>query len=295
VIAAPMFHAWGLTQLVLALSMGSTVITRATFDPEQAVADVAGHRAQVLAAVPVMLQRVVALGGETLVRYDTSSLRVIASSGSALPGSVATDVLRRFGPILYNVYGSTEVASATVATPDDLARFPTTAGRAAQGVTVRVLGDDGRPVPTGVTGRVFVANAGAFDGYTDGGDKQRHGALLSSGDVGHLDTAGRLFIDGREDDMIVSGGENVYPNEVEEVLAAHPAVREVAVVGRADDEFGQALAAFVVAEPGTALDVDAVRSFVRERLARYKVPKRVVFLDELPRNATGKVVKAALP
>ena len=294
VIAAPMFHAWGLTHLLLSLSLGSAVITRATFDPEQTVADIAEHRAQVAVAVPVMLQRIVATGGERLVRYDTSSLRVIASSGSALPGPVATEVLRRFGPVLYNVYGSTEVASATVATPGDLARFPTTAGRAAPGVQLQIIGADGRRVPTGITGRVFVANAGAFDGYTDGGDKERRGGLLATGDVGHLDDEGRLFLDGREDDMIVSGGENVYPSEVEEVLAGHPGIREVAVLGVADDEFGQALTAFVVVDAGAPLDVDSVRSFVRDRLARYKVPRHVVFLDELPRNATGKVTKAAL-
>jgi fatty-acyl-CoA synthase len=294
VIAAPLFHAWGLTHLLLALSMGSTIVLRRDFDPEQTVADVATRRADVLVVVPVMLQRIVDLGGETLVRYDTSSLRVVASSGSALPGWVVDDVLHRFGPVLYNVYGSTEVATATVASPDDLIRYPTTAGRPAVGVSVQILDVDGRPVSPGTTGRVFVANAGAFDGYTDGGDKPRLGALLFSGDLGHLDGEGRLFIDGREDDMIVSGGENVYPSEVEEVLAGHPAIREVAVVGVGDDEFGQALAAFVVAEPDAALDVDAVRSFVRERLARYKVPKQVLFLGELPRNATGKVMKAAL-
>jgi fatty-acyl-CoA synthase len=294
VIAAPLFHAWGLTHLLLALSMGSTAIVRPAFDAEATMSDLADHRAHVLVAVPVMSQRIVALGGDVLVNYDTSSLRVIASSGSALPGRLATELLHRFGPVLYNVYGSTEVATATVATPDDLARHPTTAGRPAPGVAVRILDRDGHAVPTGTTGRVFVANAGAFDGYSDGADKERHGALVASGDLGHVDAAGRLFIDGREDDMIVSGGENVYPREVEEVLAGHPDVLDVAVVGVEDDEFGQALAAFVVARPGAEVDVDGIRAFVRERMARFKVPKRVVFLDELPRNATGKVMKAAL-
>ena len=196
--------------------------------------------------------------------------------------------------MLYNVYGSTEVATATIARPDDLLRAPNTAGRAAPGVTVEVLDPAGQPVAAGVTGRVFVGNPIAFEGYTGGGDKERRGRLVSSGDLGHVDVDGRLFIDGREDDMIVSGGENVFPGEVEDLLAHHRDIVEVAVVGVADEDFGQGLAAFVVSKPGADLSVEDVRAFVRARLARYKVPRHVTFLDALPRNATGKVVKAAL-
>ena len=159
---------------------------------------------------------------------------------------------------------------------------------------VEILDDDGEPMARGLAGRVFVGGAARFDGYTSGPGKEAQHGLLSSGDMGHFDADGCLFIDGRDDDMIVSGGENVYPAEVEELLAHHPAVAEVAVIGVPDEEFGQALSAFVVVRPGHELDVEAVRHHVRSHLARYKVPRRVTFLDELPRNPTGKVLKRAL-
>ncbi len=235
-----------------------------------------------------------ALGPDELVRVDTSTLEVIAVSGSALGGRLATEILNRFGPVLYNTYGSTEVAAASIATPSDLRASPTTVGRRAPGVRVEILDDAGNELPVGQTGRVFVGSAARFDGYTSGGGKENQHGLLSSGDVGHFDADGRLYIDGRDDDMIVSGGENVYPAEVEELLSHHPAVAEVAVVGVTDEEFGQGLAAFVVLRPGQELTVDDVRQHVRSHLARYKVPRRVTFLDELPRNPTGKVLKRTL-
>jgi fatty-acyl-CoA synthase len=145
-----------------------------------------------------------------------------------------------------------------------------------------------------VVGRVFVGSILSFEGYTDGRHKDVIDGLLSSGDVGHFDDEGRLFIDGRDDDMIVSGGENVFPGEVENVLLEHDGVVEVAVTGVPDEEFGQRLKAYVVSKPDSTLDADAVRAHVRANLARYKVPRDVVFLDELPRNATGKILKGAL-
>jgi fatty-acyl-CoA synthase len=160
---------------------------------------------------------------------------------------------------------------------------------------VVLLDDDGRPVPTGEVGRIAVRGASPFDGYTHGGSKDFVGEHMVSGDVGRFDEAGRLYVVGRDDDMIVSGGENVYPIEVERTIGEMPEVREVAVVGVPDDAYGQRLAAYVVRAPGADLDVDAVRGRVRERLAGYKVPRDVVFLDELPRNAAGKVVARELP
>jgi len=237
----------------------------------------------------VMLQRIVGLGDETLARYDTSSLRYIASSGSALGASLVTAALARFGPILYNIYGSTEVSLATIATPDDLRAAPSTAGRLAAGSTVRILDDAGEPVPSGVVGRVFVGSGSRFEGYTGGGGKQDIGGLLSSGDVGHFDADGFLYIDGRDDDMIVSGGENVFPAEVEDLLAAHPDVAEAAVVGVPDEQFGQRLKAIIVRRPGSKLTAAQVKEHVRSHLARYKVPGTVQFVDALPRTTTGKL------
>ena len=246
VIAAPLFHAWGLSNLLLGLSRCTTNVLARTFDAESTLRAVRDQNAQVIVVVPVMLARILALPPEVLDGVVTPDLRIIASSGSALGSALTTAVLDRFGPVLYNFYGSTEVAIATVATPDDLRRAPSTAGRVAFGVEVEILDDDGEPVPEGTIGRVFVGGSMRFDGYTTGGGKEERRGLLSSGDLGHFDD-GLLFVDGRDDDMIVSGGENVFPIEVEELLGQHPAIAEVSVVGVTDERFGQALVAFVVA------------------------------------------------
>ena len=293
-IAAPLFHAWGLAHLSISIATSGMVVMQQRFDPEATLAAIEQHRPGGLVVVPVMLQRILALDDDVLARYDTSSLRYIASSGSALGGALATAVLRRFGPILYNIYGSTEVALATVATPDDLRAAPSTAGRVALGTTVKVLGPDGCEQPTGAVGRVFVGSGAAFEGYTGGGTKESIGGLMSSGDVGHFDEAGRLFIDGRDDEMIVSGGENVFPAEIEDLLNAHPDIADAAVVGVYDKDFGQALAAFVVKRPGAKVTKKDVTDHVRAHLARYKVPRHVTFRNELPRTATGKLRKCDL-
>jgi len=293
-IAAPLFHAWGLAHLSISIATSSTVVVHRRFDPEATLAAIEEHRPGGLVVVPVMLQRILALADDVLARYDTSSLRYIASSGSALGAPLVTAVLERFGPILYNIYGSTEVALATVATPEDLRTAPSTAGRVALGTTVRILGPDGAELPPGEVGRVFVGSGAAFEGYTGGGTKESIGGLMSSGDVGHFDAAGRLFIDGRDDEMIVSGGENVFPAEVEDLLNAHPDIADAAVVGVDDEDFGQALAAFVVKRPGAKVTKKDVTDHVRAHLARYKVPRHVLFRKELPRTATGKLRKRDL-
>jgi acyl-CoA synthetase (AMP-forming)/AMP-acid ligase II len=293
-IAAPMFHSWGFAHFTLALPLSSTLVLRRRFDPEDTLRAVAHHRASALALVPVMLQRILDLGPETIARYDLHALRIIALSGSALPGDLATRTMDVFGDVLYNLYGSTEVAWATIATPEDLRAAPGTAGRPPLGTVVKLLDAEGREVRAGEGGRIFVANEMMFEGYTGGGGKEIVGGLMSTGDVGHFDEHGRLFVDGRDDEMIVSGGENVFPREVEDLLADHEAIEEAAVIGVSDQEFGQRLKAFVVRRNGASLDEDAVKAYVKENLARYKVPREVVFLDELPRNATGKILKRVL-
>jgi acyl-CoA synthetase (AMP-forming)/AMP-acid ligase II len=240
------------------------------------------------------MQRILHLPPETLDEYELPELRVTAASGSALPGPLATKWMDAFGDNLYNLYGSTEVAWATIATPEDLRNAPGTAGRPPRGTRLMIVDQDGNEVSRGETGRIFVGNEMAFEGYTGGGGKDVIDGLLSSGDVGHLDEDGRLFIDGRDDEMIVSGGENVFPREVEDLLAGHEAVKEVAVIGVDDEEFGQRLKAFVVLHDEAELDEDDAKAFVRSNLARYKVPREIEFLDSLPRNATGKVLKREL-
>jgi fatty-acyl-CoA synthase len=294
VIAAPTFHAWGLAHLLMGATLSSTLVMRRKFDPEGTLAAIQESSAHNLAVVPVMMQRILGLPSAIIKKYDTSSLRVVAASGSALHGDLALRWMDTFGDNLHNFYGSTEVAQASIATPKDLREAPGTAGRPPKGTIVRILDSEGKPVPVGVTGRIFVGNAGQFDGYTGGGGKEVIDGLMSIGDVGHFDEHGRLYVEGRDDEMIISGGENVFPIEVENLLADHPAVADVAVIGVADDEFGQRLKAFVVLRPGQQLSEDNAKNYVKEHLARYKVPREVVFIDEIPRNATGKVLKRVL-
>jgi acyl-CoA synthetase (AMP-forming)/AMP-acid ligase II len=293
-IAAPLFHTWGFAHFTLGMSLSSTVVLQRRFDPEGTLSLTARHECSALVVVPVMLQRILDLDDEVLGRYDLSKLRVVPVSGSALPTQLARRWMDLFGENLYNLYGSTEVAWATIATPEDLRAAPGTAGRPPRGTIVRIYDDAGRPLGPGQSGRVFVGNEMQFEGYTGGGTKDLIDGLMSSGDIGHFDSEGRLFIDGRDDDMIISGGENVFPGEVEDLLAGHPAIAEVTVFGVPDEQFGERLAAVVVRRPGAELDADEVRRFVRENLAAYKVPRDVDFVDALPRTATGKVLKREL-
>ena len=288
VIPTPLFHAWGLAQLTIAAATASTAVLVRRFDVDETLDAVAAERAQVLAVVPAMLQRI--LAADTNDRH-LSSLRIVACSGSALPAVVATEWMDRFGDNLYNVYGSTEVGQATLATPEDLRAAPGTAGRVIAGTVVEVVDERGEPVASGETGLIIVGSDAQFTEYTGGGTKERIRGLMSSGDVGHFDAEGRLFVTGRADDMIVSGGENVFPLEVEEILLSHPDVVDAMVVGVADVDFGQRLAAMVVRRPGGSIDADGIRSFVAARLARHKVPRDVTFVDELPRNTTGKLLR----
>jgi acyl-CoA synthetase (AMP-forming)/AMP-acid ligase II len=293
-IAAPLFHSWGFFHFVMSLPTAATMVLRRRFDPEETLRAVERSRADVLAAVPVMIQRILGLPDETLRSYDLSSLKITSLSGSALPGELAIEWMDRFGDSVYNLYGSTEVAYATVATPADLRAAPGTAGKPPRGTRIRLLDETGRDVPQGTVGRIFVGNEMSFEGYTGGGNKEAIDGLLSSGDVGHFDAQGRLFIDGRDDEMIVSGGENVFPREVEDLLADLDGVVEVAVIGVADEEFGQRLKAFVVLREGADVSHQDVNAHVKANLASYKTPREVEFLDELPRNATGKVLKREL-
>src|SRR3954454_2993840 len=294
-IAAPMFHSWGFAHFTLGLGLSSTLVLRRKFDEEGTLQAVAEHEATVLAVVPVMLQRILDQPSEMIDRYDTSSLKIIAASGSALPGELAVKVMDHFGNVLYNLYGSTEGAWATIATPEDMRAAPGTAGRPPRGTVVRIYDEDARELPPGEPGRIFVGNEMLFEGYTGGGGKHVIEGLMSPGDVGHFDDGGRLFVDGRDDEMIVSGGENVFPREVEDLLHDHDSVDEVAIIGVEDEKFGQRLKAFVVPAKGKKKpSEDELKKHIKSNLAGYKVPREFVFMDELPRNATGKILKREL-
>jgi fatty-acyl-CoA synthase len=293
-VAAPLFHAWGLLNATTAIALGATVITRRRFDAERTLEELERHRCTALSVVPIMLQRLVGLGPDAIRARDLSQLQIIAVSGSQLSAELATRAMDVFGDVVYNLYGSTEVSYATIATPADLRAAPGCVGSPPFGTLVKIIDANGEQVPAGQTGRIFVGNLAQFSGYTGGGSKEVVRGLMSSGDVGHFDSQGRLWVDGRDDEMIVSGGENLFPREVEELLATLDGVEDVAVIGVPDAEFGQRLRAFVVRAPGAELDGNAVKEFVRAHLARFKAPRDVIFLDALPRNPTGKVLKREL-
>lgn len=294
IMGPPLFHGTGLLIAIMTIALGSKLVLRRKFEAEQLVADIEKHKATTVCVVPVMLQRVLGLGDNTVRSYDTSSLRAIFCAGSQLPAAVATAAQDLLGEVVYNLYGSTEVALATMATPADIREAPTSVGKPMLGCRIKIFDNDGRAVPSPGTGRIFVGAATQFEGYTGGGTKEFIDGLMASGDVGHFDEKGRLYIDGRDDDMIVSGGENVFPVEVEELLATHPAIVEASAIGVDDEEFGKRLRAFVVTVSGTSVSEAEIKDFVKDNLARYKVPREVVFLDELPRNPTGKVLKRDL-
>ncbi|HET6938847.1 MAG TPA: AMP-binding protein [Nocardioides sp.] len=293
-IAAPLFHTWGFAHMMLSLLLGHTMVLRRKFDPEAALGLVDEQKCDEVVVIPVMLQRMLALPDETLEKYDLDSVKVVAASGSALPGDLALAWMDRFGDNLYNTYGSTEVAYASIATPEDMRKQPTTAGKPPWATVVKIFDDQGTEVAQGTSGRIFVGNSLLFEGYTGGGQKDMIDGLMSSGDVGRFDEHGLLYVEGRDDEMIVSGGENVFPKEVEDCLARHEAVVEVAAIGVDDDDFGKRLRAFVVLREGASADADELKGHVKDNLARFKVPREIITLDELPRNATGKVLKREL-
>jgi fatty-acyl-CoA synthase len=289
-IGAPLFHALGFATMALGIGMGDTLLIRRRFKAETFADDLA--RADAAVVVPVMMRRVLAL--PDLQERDFSRLNIVLCGGSQLGAELCRELTAAFGQVVYNLYGSTEVAYATIATPQELAIEPGSVGSPPPGADVRIFDENGKELPVGKTGRIFVNNGFAFEGYTGGGTKEVIDGLMSSGDVGHFDRHGLLHVDGRDDEMIVSGAENVFPREVEELLAEHPGIEEAALIGVDDPDWGQRLAAFVVRSPGSDVDEEGVKGFVKEHLARYKVPRDVTFVDELPRNPTGKILKREL-
>ncbi len=294
VMGPPLFHGTGMLLALVTIALGNKLVLRPKFDPAQLLDDIEAHAATTVCLVPVMLQRALELGDDEVRRRDLSALKVVFCAGSQLPAQVSTHAQELLGDVIYNLYGSTEVSIATIATPTDVHEAPTSVGKPALGVRVRILDDQGKEVPTGQTGRIFVGALMQFEGYTGGGHKDVVDGMMASGDVGHFDDAGRLYVDGRDDEMIVSGGENVFPREVEELLVTHPGIADASVIGVDDNQFGQRLRAFCVRRAGHEVSAEEVQEFVKENLARYKSPRDVVFLDELPRNPTGKVLKREL-
>lgn len=293
-LPAPMFHALGFLHATIAMMLGSTLVLRRRFKPATVLTDIEKNGVTAMVVVPVMLSRILDELEKTSPKPNLSSLRIVFVSGSQLGGELATRALKDLGPVVYNLYGSTEIAFATIARPEDLSINPSTVGPVVKGVKVKLFDDNGKEVPQGEVGRIFVGNTFPFEGYTGGGHKAIIDGLMSSGDVGYFDENGLLYVSGRDDEMIVCGGENVFPAEVEDLISGHPDVVEATALGVEDEEWGHRLRAFVVKVDGASVDEDAIKTYVKDNLARYKVPREVIFLDELPRNPTGKILKREL-
>nr|WP_139830691.1 AMP-binding protein [Mycobacterium paraense] len=295
-VAMPMFHGLGLGMLMLTVALGGTVLTNRHFDAEAALAQASLHRADAFTAVPVVLARILDLPERVRARNPLPYLRVALSSGDRLDPTLGQRFMDAYGDILYNGYGSTEVGIGALATPADLREAPETVGKPVAGCPVRIFDKNDRPVGPRVTGRIFVGGELASEGYTEGSGEAKAVVenMTSTGDMGYFDNAGRLFIVGREDDMIISGGENVYPRAVENALAEHPDVADNAVIGVPDERFGHRLAAFVVARPGRSLDPSALRDYLQGRVSRFEQPRDINIVDTIPRNPAGKVVRKEL-
>jgi fatty-acyl-CoA synthase len=293
-LPAPMFHALGFLHATIAMMLGTTLVLRRRFKPATVLEEIEKHKVTAMVVVPVMLSRILDALDAMERKPDLSSLRIVFVSGSQLGAELATRALKELGPVIYNLYGSTEIAFATIARPKDLSINPATVGPVVKGVKVKILDDNGNELPQGEVGRIFVGTTFPFEGYTGGGHKQIIDGLMSSGDVGYFDEHNLLYVSGRDDEMIVSGGENVFPAEVEDLISGHPEVIEATALGVEDREWGHRLRAFVVKAEGASVDEDAIKVYVRDHLARYKVPREVIFLDELPRNPTGKILKREL-
>ncbi|QNH95551.1 AMP-binding protein [Corynebacterium anserum] len=299
-LSAPMFHTWGFAQIQLALALRNTMIMQRKFSPDAALKVIEKNRPYAIAMVPTMLRRLL----EVVPEGFDSGVKVIATSGEALPPRVIEDTFRKFGDVLYNLYGSTEVSWASIAKPEEMKKYPRTAGKPPMATTLKILDDNGQELPEEEIGRVFVKNDMLFEGYTrPGTDKEVIDGMVATGDLGYYKD-GLLFISGRSDDMVVSGGENVYPQETEDIVNQMDEVLESAVRGVDDEEFGQALCAWIVLKDREAESLSDeekeqfiadVKVKVKNKLARHNVPRYFVFLDKLPRNAVGKIVPRHLP
>ena len=294
---ASMFHTWGWGAVNITLAARATIVTHRVFDPEQVLRDIDEHQLEAMVTSPVFLKQILEVPGNE--EYDASHLEFIVSSGHALTPHLVEQAIDRFGPILCNVYGSTELTLASVASAAELAADPGTSGEVALGTQLKILDDAGREVPPGTIGQIHLRNSTTMTGYTNPDiPVDRVGDLVRIGDLGYLDENGHLRVLGRVDDMIIVGGENVFPRSVDEVLDALPGVADVYSAGVADDVTFRRVATWIVREDspaGAALSVDDVRGHVRDNLAEHSIPRDVHFLDELPRNATGKVVPGLLP
>jgi fatty-acyl-CoA synthase len=289
-IASPLFHSFGLLNFVFGTALGATFVLADRFDPEDSLRLIEEHRCTVMSCVPVQLRRIISLDDDIKSKFDVSGLRIVIASGSVLSDDVRRGAIELFGDVLYDLYGSTEAGWVAIATPEDMKRDRSTVGKPVPGIEIAIFDSEGNRLPDTETGELFVKSKIMFEGYTSGESKDEREGYIAIGDLAHLDDDGYLHVEGRADDMVVVGGENIYPVEIEQTIERLEGVHEVAVLGVPDEEYGQILVAFVAGRV-TEEDVSAA---CKKELASYKVPRRVEVRDELPRTTTGKILKREL-
>lgn len=293
----PLYHSTALGFAGITLMVGGCVVIERHFEPLGFLRTVERERVTTTALVPTMLHRLMALPDAALDAFRTGTLRAVVCGGAQLPGPLATRTLHRLGPVLYNFYGATETGLVTVATPEDLRAAPGTIGRPLHGVSVRLLDEAGAEVGIDTVGELFARSSMLVEGYHRNDAATREALRdghFSVGDLATRDSSGRLTIVGRRRDMVISGGVNLYPAEIEAVLDAHAAVSQAAVIGVPDPEWGERLRAFVVLRQGKVASAEALAAWCRARLSGPKVPREWAFVEELPSNPTGKILKREL-
>lgn len=293
--AGPYWHSAPRDFAALALYLGGTAVVPERFDAETYLADVERYRVTNSFVVPTMLQRLVA--SPDLKRRDTSSMRALISGGAPLPSAVKERVLEAFGPVLTEFYGATETRIVTVISAQELATRERSVGRPLRDVEIRILDEAGSEVPAGEVGEVFLRGPGLFSGYWRDPERTaaaHRGEWFSLGDMGRLDSDGYLYLVDRKQDMIISGGENIFPNDIEECLQRHQAVAEAAVIGIPDDQWGELVVAYVVPAAGAHVSSEELIAFCADRLPNYMKPRRIEFRQSLPRNPTGKLLRREL-
>ncbi|MES4792850.1 MAG: hypothetical protein C4321_07525 [Chloroflexota bacterium] len=297
ITTGPLYHSGPLAWASLTHTLGGTVVVMRHFDAARWVELVTRYRVTNTFSAPTQLKRIVSLPPDVLARLDMSSMRSLVANAAPVPYALKREIVEKLGDwFLFEVYGSTELGVDTVLRPEDQLRKPGSCGRPYGGIRIRIVGDDGRDLPPGEVGEVFVATPLAMDGYHRSEEQlaELDREWKSVGDMGYLDEEGYLYICDRKKDMIISGGVNIYPAEIEAVLHAHPDVVDCAVFGVPSEEWGESVHAVVVPRPGSGLDAATLEAHVAEHLAGYKRPRSWEFRDELPRTESGKLLKRVL-
>jgi fatty-acyl-CoA synthase/long-chain acyl-CoA synthetase len=297
-VAGPLYHSAPGSFAMTSQMFGGSVVVMRKFDPEEALRLIQARRCTSTFMAPTLVKRIVDLPAATRARYDVSSMRVLVVAAAPCPMRVKEQAMEYFGPVFYEFYGSTELSVNTILRPEDVLRKPGSCGRAAPGIELAILDDDGKPLPEGEAGELYVRRyPGVFDGYYRNPEATREtqrGDWLSVGDVAYVDAEGFYYICDRKRDMIISGGVNIYPAEIEDVLHRHPDIEDVGVFGVPDDEWGERVHAAVQPRTGAALTADDVMAFARRHMADYKTPREVSFHPGFPRDAAGKLIKRVL-